>query len=296
MRKNLLFLGVVILFTSCVKDLPLEQEVIAENPSEDLVVEVSEQEVELPQELPKSVYENFDHISKSTTKYLIWWGEKVAMVENCPGGYEDGGSGSDRFRYSCADSKNQWLQFEWLDGSEVRVPGNVGENFLLDYRNPGGSSFQWSMTKDEKYWIYLDDLKLVSYDVATTKKETLMSFLAVDNYSSCSGISFFGWNPSHTKLGIIVGDETENGPYPADTRVFVLSIEDGKLTNKSKYVLRVLPDCSANNGPTFAIDWVDDDTIGYFDPSDSTDYEYLESLFLSDNPWGSKYASFQDVK
>lgn len=256
-----------------------------------------------------TAHENFDYIADSLTKYLIWWGDEVAMVENCPGGYYEGyGEGSGV--YFCEDTENRWLQFEWLDGTEVRVPGEAGERFLWDYRTPGGSAFQWTISDDEKYWIYLDtwsdeEERVVAYNAATATEETLMSFLPIDYGYGCSSIRFFGWNPSQTKLGIIVNNEEADDTYPTNTKVFILTIENGKLTQKSKYDLRVVPDCTPNNGPFFAIDWVDDDTIGYYDPSDNPygdytqdnyDPEYFETLFWSDDPWGSGYARFYDVE
>lgn len=288
-------------------DVSVEEVVTVEEDDEENDSEIEAEDTEEPESVEESppdstatVHNDFDYISDSLTKYLIWWGEEVAMVENCSGGYYEGyGPGSGV--YFCEDTENRWLQFEWLDGTEVRVPGDAGENFLGDYRSSGGSTFQWTMTDDEKYWIYLnvwssDEYQLISYDVAAAKEEVLMSFLAMDYDYGCSGTRFFGWNPDHTKLGIIVNNETEDVAYPTNTKVFILTIEDGKLTNKSKYDLRVLPDCTPNNGPFFAVDWVDNDTIGYYDPSDYSDSEYLETLFWSDDPWGSEYARFYDVK
>lgn len=319
MRNKLLasFLLAFLVLTGC--GTSGSEEIEVETPPEEIIEEVdelesvqesSESEVTEPlQTSTKPTNANFDHISSSLTRYLIWWGEEMAMVENCPGGYEEGyGEGSDI--YFCADPDKRWLEFESLDGTVVKAPDEAGEYFLWDYRNIGGSSFQWTMSEDEKYWIYLDnwsddEAQVVSYNVNTATEETLLSFLAVDYNASCSGIRFFGWNPSQTKLGVVVSNEERDAEYPTNTKVFILTIEDGKLSSKNKYDLPVVADCSPNNGPFFAIDWLDDDTIGYYDPSDNPygdytkdDYnpEYLEAFFWSEDPWGSAYASYYEVK
>ncbi|QQR55331.1 hypothetical protein IPG41_02125 [Candidatus Peregrinibacteria bacterium] len=269
---------------------------------EETIVEEAEEVQELADET--FVATNWDHIATSLTKYLIWEGEEVAMVENCPGGYSEV-YGVGTGYYFCDDPYNRWLQFEWLDGREVRVPDEVGELFLWDRTNPGGSSFQQTMTKDEKYWLYVDtwsddESQLISYNVKEGTQTVLMSFTAVD-YSEawCSGLRFFGWNESQTKLGILARNESDPVNYPEESKVFILTIEDGKLVQKSKYNLPVMPDCTPNNGPYFAVDWVDDDTIGYYDSNEALTYEdteYFETLFWSDDPWSSEYAHFYDVQ
>lgn len=317
--KFVFFILFVVAFSSCAP-AELEPDTVVEMDAAEVEAETEvENESSVEEPLEESQYsdetveetkpvvetksaENWDHISESLTKYLIWWGDTVAMVENCPGGYYEAyGAGSGI--YHCDDEENSWLQFEWLDGTAVRVPGEAGQQFLWDRKNPGGSTFQQTMTADEKYWIYLDwtsdESRLVAYDVKAATENVLMSFTAIDyNEAYCSGTRFFGWNESRTKLGILARNESDEVNYPEASKVFILTIEDGKLIKKSKYNLPVLPDCSPNNGPFFAIDWVDDDTIGYYDYNEAWAFEnpeYFETLFWSDDPWGSEYAHFYDV-
>jgi hypothetical protein len=263
-------------------------------------------EVDIPEATgpTESTYENWDHIANSLSKYLIWSGDEVAMVENCPGGYyQPYGPGTD---YLCEDPYNRWLQFEWLDGTVVPVEVKAGENFLWDWRNIGGSSFQQTITPDEKYWIYLDtwsddEHRLVSYDIAGGTEEILMSFYAYEGNDSCNGIRFFGWNESTTKLGIVANSDSESlDHYLGQGRVFILTIEGGKIVKKSKYLIDVLPDCSPNNGPFFTVGWYDEDTIGYYTTDDVEvgDYDQivlLQSLFWSDERFTSEYVHFYDV-
>lgn len=254
------------------------------------------------------VHKNWDHIAKSLTQYLMWSGKKVALVEHCLDGYE---KIYEKGNYTCKGSvydDNRWMEFEWLDGRRIKAPEDLSQHFLMDFNNFGGSGLQYLITPDENHMIYLDfwsddETRVVSLDMANAKKETLMSFLPSSN-GACNGERFFGMNQSRTKLGIVIANEGVYGQYPNSTKVFILTIEDGKLIKKSNYIIRVLADCTPNNGPFFAVGWIDDDTIGYYDPNDNPyndhtkdDYnpEYLESFFYGEDRWGSKYARFYDV-
>jgi hypothetical protein len=270
---------------------------------EDEKPEISKEDIE--------IQKSWKHIADSLTKYLIYSGEKVAIVENCPAGYEEAfGQGSDK--YICKDYNyiNRWLEFEWKDGRVVRAPEDLSLHYLMDFQNPGGSTFQDRLTSDESHMIYLDfwsrtEPQLVSYDIDTATQETLMSFLAVDHDQSCDGIRFFGFNKNETKLGIIVSREAADDTYPTNTKVFILTIEDGKLISKNKYNFPVVCDSTPNNGPSFTIGWIDSDTIAYYDPNinpvseytEEDDYgEYYESLYYSNNRWRSEYVKYFDVK
>lgn len=283
---------------------------IAETPtdSENTVSSLSDESTESVPEKPVEANKNWDHVAKSLTQYLIWSGKKVALVEHCLDGYEDiYKSGNYTCKGSVYDDK-RWLEFEWLDGRRIKAPEELSRYFLMDFNNIGGPSFQYSITSDENHMIYLDfwsddESRVVSVDLANAKQETLMSFLASSN-GACNGERFFGKNPSRSKLGIVIANEGVYGKYPNNTKVFILTIENGKLIKKNNYIIPVVADCSPNNGPFFSVGWVDDDTIGYFDPNDNPygddtkddyDSEYMEQFFHDDDRWTSKYARFYDV-
>ncbi len=258
------------------------------------------------------VYENWDHISNSASKYLIWSGKELAMVENCPGGYEEAyGKGSEV--WFCKDWDNRWLQFEDLYGTEFPVSIEAGNRFLMDWRNIGGSSFQQTMSPDEKYWIYLDtwsgsEDRLMVYNIEAATEKKLMSFLAVDrsdDMNYCSDVRFFGWSLTHTGLGIVVMNRGADDSYPEDTKLFILTIEGGELTGKKIADIPVVTNCSSNNGPGFAIAWVDDDTVGYYDSEDDSDGNGVNddlddsaswNIFSSENPWNSDFVHYYEVE
>lgn len=255
-------------------------------------------------------HENFNHIANSLTRYLLWSGEKVAIVENCPGGYEYHEYYKD---YHCIDTDNRWLEFEYLDGTVTKAPKLAGDSYLWGRTSPGGSSFEWTMDEEEIYWTYLDyeeERGVKTFNMYTGEETEWMSFLsAADGLGCFSDARFIGWNDAGTHFAIVSGNE---GVYPDKTRVFVLEIEEGEMVGKEKYDVAVAANCSSNNGPFYFADWYDDDTIGYYPyleftelyywSDDEADMEYADGLQQdfwgppeSRDPWGNGFADYFDI-
>lgn len=273
----------------------LEADIVEEDPES--AEEESAKEQSTNTTAPTADYTNWKHLSDNSTKYLIWWGEKVAMVENCPGGYN-----YEYDDYYCPGERN--LQFEWLDGSVKKVPSSIGEDFLLALRTyyPGGTAtFNYGVTPDEKHLIYLQysdsGSKLISYNIAEASYDSEMSFLPpAEQYDSCSGVQIFGWNNEQTRLGIISGN-FGHADYPDNTKLFILQFKDGKIIQKDKYNLPVLTDCTPNNAPFYAIEWASGLNVMYYEsPEDYDLAEKMENAYWSDQRYTSGYAKYYKVK
>lgn len=265
---------------------------------DDGIEEVDEENEEdtVPEIVQGEVSEDFQHIANSLTRYLIEEYDGVAVVENCPGGYEYNEFYED---YHCADQDNRWLEFEWLDGLVVKGPEEAGFWYLADRTNPGGASFQRSVDPTETYWMYLwyssDDAPVLHiFNMRNGEDTELMSFYKTD-YSGCEdGVRFIGWNDSGDKFALVSGNTENTELYPDRTKIFVLTVDGGQLLAKDKYSLPLAADCSANNGPFFMVDWYDENTIGYYLRADGDYDTYLDQMdsFWGGNKWDFEYAEF----
>lgn len=135
-----------------------------------------------------------------------------------------------------------------------------------DMNLKGGGMALYTVTPDEKAVIYISWKKqqaptLNFYDRTTGKTEELMSF-----YADTEGFTFEGWSPSGKKLALVVVNQNDHPDYPEWIKLFVISFEGGKITQKQKYNLRISYACYDQQcGPTRDDDvlWTSDETIKY---------------------------------
>jgi len=113
------------------------------------------------------------------------------------------------------------------------------------------------LAPDEKYEIYFDDENLISNNIETGKKETIMTL-----YDDVGGFSIIGWNPSGTKLAIAAMN-WESPDYPDLTKLFVLEIEEGKIKKKDKFNFVFAFECDDRGCFYFDIDWKNDTELEY---------------------------------
>lgn len=208
--------------------------------------------------------DEWSSIYSDPKKVVVWALDHLALVKVCEEGFTISEKNE---RYLCAG--NVFFEFEKNDGSPLVIPQGLSATLNMNLDNPGGSMFRYTVTPDESYLLYFEtqsngDEALKALNLETQNVATLMSILSYDP-NSCSGLDFFGWNPSGDKLGFVVRNESLDSDYPTDTKIFILSIEEGEIIQKNKYNLSVYTDCSANNGPFFTISWLDDASIQYYD-------------------------------
>lgn len=247
---------------------------------------------------------------------ILWESDDYMMIEYCKTGFY-----APMLKYPeyirCDDDfgfEGLSFKFTTKDGTALPISETLSTEFVVNQHNPGGSVFKDTFTPDGKYWLYIDywtqnEHQLMAHNIQTGEDVALMSFLEFE-YTACNDVTFFGWNPGETKLGIIASNQ-ESSQYPTKTKLFILTIENGLLIQKNKYNISVNTDCSANNGAIYAIDWLDDNTVQYYDPKNNpfndynaADYdpEFFDTLYLeqfdTENPieWNTEWVQTEDVE
>ncbi len=169
------------------------------------------------------------------------------------------------------------------EGNRLECPSEVGCTYYYYEGKP-----DLIFTKDEKYIIYVNYQNniptLKSYRLSDGKIESLMTL-----YEDTDGIHFEGWSPNENKLAIFVANQNGRTDYPYMTKLFVLTIEGGKLLKKDKYNIQITYHCGDREcGPDDdIIEWVNDNQISYVHQdwvrsgeSEDSKQDYIEILNL----------------
>ena len=218
-----------LILSSCTQE---EVSITVEQTSSGVIEEVTEETTE-------------EEITKDPN--LIWEGKTMNQVKKC----EDDGINC---VYMLVDKQ----------GEEIVCPDEVDCSFEVNvsYWTLGGI-----FSPDENYKIYFHspngkDLYLKSYSFETGGIESLMSF-----YPGTE-VNIESWSPDGKKLALVglQTGETRSSDYIYDSKLFILSIEDGKLIKKDKYNINMAYKCP--NGcwiPDNSFKWLSDDQVSYLD-------------------------------
>ncbi|MFT7184228.1 MAG: hypothetical protein ACI9QC_000565 [Oceanicoccus sp.] len=152
--------------------------------------------------------------------------------------------------------------FEYRDqeGKLLAVPEQIQN--VISSISPGGFDPNWAFSNDLEWILFLDwsDMSIQVFNTQTEESESLMTLNRPDERDWSWNIDFLGWNESNEKTAFVIQSLADD--YPEGTKVFILTLEEGKLIQKDKYNLDVLVTCPGNFCESW-VDWYDDETLIY---------------------------------
>jgi len=150
----------------------------------------------------------------------------------------------------------------------VRVDEQISSTTAFYQYNRFSSKSEWDGYNSYDYW-QMDGNYYLTYDSKTEqivykeknseKKEVLLTL-----YDDTETVSHFMWNEKKDKVAFAVlniyGGHTD---YPTGSKIFVLSFENGKLTQKQKYDVSILYVCGDSCSVSDPL-WYQDAVLKYF--------------------------------
>lgn len=191
---------------------------------------------------------------------------------------------SEPFMYEVVGEGSRVLKVEELDGGSNHYHVltlellDAGGGLTYDIENATGGtngidaellaalqrSDAITMTKDKGTLIYASVSKGIgAFEAATKVKTSFMTF-----FTDTEQLSELAWSPDGKQLAFIALNTAQ---YPQRTRVFVLTIEGGKMTRKDKYDVP----CAYMAAADWSIEplkWIDGKTLEYKEFGEGPDY------------------------
>ena len=109
-----------------------------------------------------------------------------------------------------------------------------------------------NISSNKRYLLYTNDYELKIYDFETESIHSLMSF-----YETNEGVNCI-WSPNSERLACVAVNQQT---YDSLTKIFVLDIEDGEMTNKRQYNETVNFVCGSICSPSQDDIWFGSDDI-----------------------------------